>query len=119
MKYPLRLNSLSPLANRVRDVCNLNDRIWLNDAQEVLFKQRIIQRRQVRAYCRIRGKFYSGQFSSRPSMCYANGGRGRTIFILPQRLLELGEIPLLMCTCDGAHTLYLAELCVFERELVA
>ena len=41
----------------------------------------------------------------------------RTLLVVLQRLLEVGEIPLLVCPRDRAHTLDVPELRILGREL--
>ena len=45
------------------------------------------------------------------------GGILLTLLVVLERLLEVGEIPLLVCACDRAHTLDISQLRVLRRKL--
>lgn len=50
----LRLDLLLSLAHLLRDIVNLNRRVRLDDAQQILLEQRVVQRREMRADRRVR-----------------------------------------------------------------
>ena len=56
----------------------------------------------------------SDESSARSAVSHANeagGGDGRrTLLVVLQGFLEVCEIALLVCACDGAHTLHVPEL---------
>ncbi|PPQ96435.1 hypothetical protein CVT26_005068 [Gymnopilus dilepis] len=58
--YSLDLNSLPFLANRLSDILDLDDRVRLDDPQEVLFQEGVVQRGEVRPDRRVGGELCGG-----------------------------------------------------------
>ena len=56
-KTELLLDGLPALPDLLRDVLDFNDRVRLDDPQQVLLQQRVVQRREVRADGDVRGEF--------------------------------------------------------------
>ena len=87
---------LSRLPDLLRDVFDLHDRVWLDNPQQVLFKQCIEQRRQMHPNRRVPREL---------------------IVVFPKRLLKVSEVAVLVCACKSAHAVDLAKLGVFGGSL--
>ena len=57
----LELDRLPPLPDLLRDVLDLDDRVRLDDAEQVLLEQRVVQRGEVCSDGDVGGEFYPAQ----------------------------------------------------------
>ena len=96
------LDGLPALADLLGDVLDLDDRVRLDDAPEVLLEERVVQRREVRADRDV-GRELCGDALAKAVPRW--GGKGRTVLIVLQCLLEVGEVAVLVRASDGTHTL--------------
>ena len=80
----LELDGLAALPDLLRDVLDLDERVRLDDAQQVLLEQRVVERGEVRADGRVRREL---------------------VLVVLERLLKVREVPVLVCARDRAHAL--------------
>ena len=64
-RHVLKLDRLPALADLLRDILYLNDRVRLDDPEEVLLQQCVIERREVCANGRVRRELCTKRCQSR------------------------------------------------------